>query len=303
MDNIEAGGSTSVDNSNAQADGGAASGVAEITSPSTQTATQAPSSWKANLRSDLAGSPLLSKFEDTAEGLNKAIESHANLEKLLGHEKVPIPKDVNDKEGWARFSKALGIPDKAEGYGLSDWKMPDSMKDMGIDKAKFAEVVHAHKLTPAQAQGLWKTYNEMNITSYNQSMEQHQKAMTETINRLKGEWGDSYNTNVELGQMVINKFSDDQEMNDFITATLSADPRGIKFLAKIGDQFAENKMGEFSMKRFSLGPEQAQDEWHKIVRDPAHPYNNEKATPRERQAAIDYVNSLISTINRTKGQA
>lgn len=257
--------------------------------------------WKTQLRTDLQNSPFLSKFEDTSEGFNQAIESYGNLEKLLGHEKVPIPKGADDIEGWNRFSKAMGIPSKAEEYGLPDATLPESMKGMAIDKAKFAEVVHAHKLTPEQAKGLWKVYNEINVEAYNKAMDGQQKTMTETINRLKGDWGDAYQTNVELGQMVINKFSEDQESNDFLTAVLAQDPRGVKFLAKIGDQFAENKVGEFQMKRFTLAPEQAGEEIQKIVRDPNHPYNNPKATDREHQAAVDYVNSLYATINRAKG--
>jgi hypothetical protein len=277
---------------NGQAQSGS-TGTAEATTTATQAA---PSSWKATLNTDLRNSPLLQKFDDSPEGLNKALESHANLEKLLGHEKVPIPKDVNDVEGWNRFSKAMGIPDKAEGYGLPDPNLPPELQG-SIDKAKFAEVVHAHKLTPAQAKGLWEAYNQINLDSYNQATKAQQEQIVDTVNKLKSEWGEAYQTNVELGQMVINKFSDDQEMNDYITSVLAQDPRGVKFLAKIGDQFAENKVGEFQMKRFSLGPEQAREEWQKIVRDPNHAYNSDRATPRERQAAIDYVNSLIKSAN------
>lgn len=274
--------------------------VAEITQPSS-----AGQGWKSGINTDLRNSPLLQKFDDTPEGLNKALESHANLEKLLGHEKVPIPKDVNDVEGWNRFSKAMGIPDKAEEYGLPDAKLPDSMKDITIDKNKFAEVVHAHKLTPAQAKGLWKVYNELNIESYQNAMKEHQDNLVKTVNLLKGEWGDTYQTNVELGQMVINKFSSDQETNDYITSILSQDPRGIKFLAKIGEQFAENKVGEFQMKRFSLAPEEAMEEITKIKNDMDGPYMNQsgKFSSREHQASVDRVNSLYQLINRAKGQA
>jgi hypothetical protein len=273
---------------------------------STTTATPPASTgmaWKDMLKSDLKNSPLIEKFGNDVDGLNMAIESHANLEKLLGHEKVPIPKGPEDMEGWSRFSKAMGIPDKAEGYGLPDPTIPETMKPYAIDKQRFAEVVHAHKLTPAQAQGLWKIYNDTNVESYNKAVQDHEKSMNETINRLRGEWGDTYETNVELGQMVINKFSADQEMNDYITAVLSKDPRGIKFLAKIGDQFAENKVGEFQMKRFSLGPEQAMDEIDKIVKDPKHPYNSLDASPKEHEAAVNYVNGLYQTVNKAKRQA
>jgi len=268
-------------------------------------APSATGGWKNSLNTDLRNSPLLQKFEDTPEGLNKAIESHANLEKLLGHDKVPIPKDINDVEGWNRFSKALGIPDKAEGYGLPDFQTPEAMKGMGIDKGRFSEIVHSHKLTPDQAKGLWKVYNEINVENYNSALQEHQKTLENTVNTLRGEWGDAYETNVELGQMVINKFSDSQEMNDYLTAILSQDPRGIKFLAKIGDQFAENKVGEFQMKRFSLTPDEAMEEVAKIKQDLDGPYMNQsgKFTAKEHQAAVDRVNHLISLAQKAKGQA
>jgi len=114
------------------------------------------------------------------------------------------------------------------------------------------------------------------------------------------EWGDGYETKIELGQMVINKFSDDQTMNDKITSLLSADPQGIKFLAKIGDQFAENKIGDFKYQRHALSPEEAQKEINNIRADANHPYNNDKKTTGERDRAIDYVNGLYQAINRGK---
>lgn len=303
MDNLE---STDWVGNSSPADSGIIETPAETSTPAipaeaTPTQGAGVKGWKAGVNADLRNSPLLQKFEDTPEGLNKALESHASLEKLLGHEKVPIPKDVNDVEGWNRFSKAMGIPDKAEGYGLADIKVPDALKGQGIDKSKFAEIVHAHKLTPSQAKGLWKVYNDMGLEQYNNAIKEHQEGITKTVNTLKGEWGDAYETNVELGQMVLNKFANDKETNDWLTATLSSDPKGIKFLAQIGEHFAENKIGEFQAKRFSLAPEQAQEEIQKIVRDPNHPYNSPKATPKEHQAAIDYVNSLYATVNRSRG--
>lgn len=296
MDNIEA---PAADNSNAQA----ATGTATQTPATTTDAASVASnfSWKSNVSTELRNSPLMQKFDDNVDGLNKAIESHANLEKLLGHEKVPIPKGADDVEGWNRFSKALGIPDKAEGYGLPDAQIPEEMKALSFDKNKFAEVVHAHKLTPAQAKGLWETYVNMSKESYANVMKQREASVTETINKLKGEWGDAFDSNVELGQMVINKFAADQESNDFITSTLAGDPRGVKFLAKIGSQFAENKIGEFTATRFNPAPEQAMEEIQKIIRDPNHPYNNERATEKEHQAAVDYVNSLYASVNRARG--
>jgi len=251
-------------------------------------------SWKGNLNSDLQGSPLLKKFEDTPEGLAKAFESHAGLEKLLGHDKIPVPKDENDTEAWAKFSKALGIPDKAEAYGLPDAEIPENLQGISFNKQQFAEIAHAHKLTPSQASSMWKVYTEKTMESYGKAIEEHKKNMVQVVNQLKGKWGDAYEANVDLGQTVINKFSGSPEAEEFLTATLVKDPRGIEFLARIGNQFAENKVGDFSYKRFSLSPDEAQNEIDTILRDPKHPYNNAEAPQAERQRAIDYVNSLYA---------
>ena len=257
--------------------------------------------WKGNLAPDLANSPSMKKFEDSKEGFNEAVKSHLLLEKLLGYEKVPIPKGKDDTVAWDLFSKAMGIPAKPEGYGLPDAEIPETMKGMTFDKAKFAEVVHAQKLTPEAAKGLWGAYTEMTKQAYSKAVKDHQDQVNGLMNQMKGEWGDAYQSKIELGQMVINKFSENKETNDFITATLSKDPRGIKFLAMIGDQFAENKVGEFKYQRHSLTPEEAQREVDSIKMDMNHPYNNPKATEAEHNRAVDYVNNLIGTARRPRG--
>lgn len=272
-----------------------------ITPPVVPPAAPQAFTWKNHLQPDYANSPSMKKFEDTKDGFNEAVKSHLLLEKLLGYEKVPIPKGKDDTTAWALFSKAMGIPDKPEGYALPDADVPETMKGLTFDKSKFAEVVHQHKLTPDAAKGLWGAYTEMSKQAYSKAVKDQEDKVTGLINQLKGEWGDAYQSKIELGQMVINKFSENTETNDFITATLVSDPRGIKFLAKIGDQFAENKIGEFKYQRHSLTPDEAQREWDGIKMDPNHPYNNDKAPQAERDRAIQYVNTLIGVARRPRG--
>ena len=260
-----------------------------------------PKSWKEGLNPDLRNSPTIQKFDDSQEGLMKAIEAHLNLEKLLGHDKVPIPKGPDDHEGLARFRKAMGIPSDPNEYKLPDVDMPKGMKEnLPFNKEQFANIMAKNNATPDQAAGMWTAYTELSKQAYQKAMQGYQTQVDEAINKLRFEWGDAYESNVDLGQNVIGKFSEDQETNDFITSTLARDPRGIKFLQSIGEQFAENKIGEFHMKKYSMSPSEAQEEWDKVSKDPDHAYNNPKATNQERQAAIDYVNQMISIINKQK---
>ena len=280
-------------------------------SPATQTTNTTPQvvtvpptqptfSWKSQLPQDYANSPVIQSYEDTKDGLNAVVRSALDLKKMLGHEKVLIPKGKDDTQGWEMFSKAMGVPDKPESYNLPDVEMPDTK--VGFDKGKFAEIVHQNKLTPDQAKSLWNSYTEMTKQSYSTLVRQHQEKISNIVNLLRGEWGDAYTSKVELGQSVINKFSDNKEMNDFITAALTNDPRGIKFVAKIGEQFAENKIGDFKYQRYALTADEAEKEINAIRQDMKHPYNNDKATQSERNAAIDYVNGLLSTVNKGRNR-
>jgi hypothetical protein len=256
-------------------------------------------SWKTKLDQDFMNSPTMQKYQDTPEGLNDAVKAHLELQKMMGHDKVPVPKGPDDLAAINVFKKAFNIPKEPEGYELPDPEFPEGMEGVSMDKDSFAKSVHRYNLTPEQAKGLWNEYVSVNKGMMHQHRLNHEAKMTEVQNKMRQEWGDSYDTKVELGQMVINKFSEDTDMNDEITALLAQSPQGIKFLAHIGNQFAENKIGDFKYQKHALSPEEAQKEIDAIRHDGGHPYNNEKATSGERQRAIDYVNSLYSVITKS----
>jgi len=280
-------------------------GATATQEPPAQTQQQAPPQpdfkWKESLNPDFANSPTMQKYGDTKDGLNDAVKGHLELQKLMGHEKVPIPKGPDDKPAMELFKKAMRVPEKPSGYALNDPQLPDSMKDtLKFNKDQFAEIVHKHNLSPDQAKGLWNAYTELGQKEYSDQVKAYEDSVAEASNQMRREWGDAYDGKIEVGQMVINKFTDSKEQNDFITASLAKDPNGIKFLARIGEQFAENKVGDFKYQRYSLTPEEAQREIDSIVGNENHPYNNDKASNAERERAIGYVNSLYAVLNKAK---
>jgi len=287
-----------------EVDSGTTTPETQIGAPEATTVTeslQPDFRWKSKLSSDFANSPTMQKFSDDVAGFNEAVKSHLSLEQMLGHEKVPIPKGDDDTEGWNRFAKAMGIPDRADQYGLPDPQIGPEFEGLNFDKEKFASVMHQFKLTPGQAKGLWETFVETNKQAYGEAQKSYREQMKMTVDQLRGEWGDAYDSNVELGQMVINRFGGDKDAQDFITERLVSDPRGVKFLAQLGNQFAESKVGDFSHKRFSLTPDQAQAEIDQIVADPNHPYNNDRMPQDQRDRAIDYVNGLYALLAKYQG--
>src|SRR3990167_1544689 len=122
--------------------------------------------WKTRLLPDYANSPTIQLFPYTVEGFNDAVKSHLGLVRLVGNEKVPIPKGKDDVLGRQVFNKALGVQDSPEGYALKDLSLPESMKGLSFDKAAFAKTIHSQHLTPDQAEGLWESYTNMTQQVY-----------------------------------------------------------------------------------------------------------------------------------------
>jgi len=255
--------------------------------------------WKQFVSKDLANSPTMQKYANTVEGLNDALKAHLELQKMMGHDKVPVPKGPDDVAAMTQFKRAFNIPNEPSGYDLKDPEWGEEMKGITIDKEGFAAIAHRYNLTPEQAKGQWSEYTTMiqgMITKHRLDLD---AKMTDVRNQLRQKWGDAYDMKVELGQLVINKFTEDEGENEEITALLSQSPVGVKFLAKIGDQFKENKIGDFKYQNNTMTPEEAQKEIDAIRNNPAHPYNNDKAAEPERNRAIDYVNSLYAVINKS----
>lgn len=297
----------STDNSNTQTQQTQQTQTTQAQTQQTQTQSQQqqPVGWKKSLSPDLQGAPFMSKFEDTQEGMLKAFESHANLEKLLGNEKVPIPKGPEDTEGWARYRTAMKVPDKPEGYALPDAKLPESLKGAAMDKGAFAKVMHANHATQAQATAMWNALQEANIGAYNKHLEGLQAGLDKTINILRQEWGNAYDANVQLGEAAIKHIAgDNKEMADFLSATLLKDPNGVRFLKKVGDHFAENKLGDFNVKRFAVSPEEAQAELNEMMNNIKGPYFNEgkSFSQAQQDAAIARANDLRAIIAKSKQQ-
>lgn len=256
--------------------------------------------WKRDLIADYQNSPTVQKFGNDVDGLNSFVKSTLELERLLGHEKVPIPKGPDDVEGWDRFSKAMGIPVKSEDYKLTDPTLPEALQGKVMNKKEFGDLMVANKLTPNQANSLWDIYNKVTVDNYNKAMEEYQTKLNGLRDKLKETWGDAFDSNVDLGKTVIDRFSEDQEMADFITAAMLSDPRGAKFLASMGTKFAENKIDGFAHKKFAKSPSDAQKEIDSILGNPEHPYNNDKAPQEEHDRAVDYVNNLYTIVNKSR---
>lgn len=177
---------------------------------------------------------------------------YRNLEKLLGSEKVPLPKGADDKEGWGRVYDALGRPKAAEDYKLPvpEGGSPDFAKAAA---GKFHEL----GLSANQAQALTEWYNSQAAEQTGAMQQQSAQKVEADLQSLKSEWGPAWNENINLGQRAAKEFGLDAEKlnameNAFGTGEM------LKFMARIGRGLTEHTFeGGKSTQGFGMTPDAA----------------------------------------------
>jgi hypothetical protein len=262
--------------------------------------------WYESLQStDLKSHPKIQEFKN-ADDMAK---SYLELQSLLGHEKVPIPKDENDELAINMMNKVRGVPEAVDGYELQAPEVPEGMEGMEFGSDMFKEIAFKHKLTPAQAQGLQDDYVKLLSDINSEAAKHYTEAVNEAKAKLTGEWGLAYDRKVKLAQDVMNKYAGSKEAFEHINAKLGADPVALKFLAAVGEQFSEGSLGDTgtTTSGFTKTPAEAKAEYDKIMNDPNDIYwtgvrNSNIVSESVRRERISYVESLLQ-MQKPAGQA
>lgn len=161
----------------------------------------AAASWRDTLPDDLKSNTSLSKFE-TTEGLAK---SYINLETMLGKDKVPVPKD-GDTEGWERYYKAGGRPEKPEEYGFAKpEKLPEGLDYAPDLDARIAQSFHKAGLNKSQAAAVRNELIAIMAEGHEAQSSQSQIALSDGEAKLKAQWGRAYDQNMQIAKSELKK--------------------------------------------------------------------------------------------------
>lgn len=125
--------------------------------------------------------------------------SYRNAEKLLGGEKLVMPKDVADQAGWDALYNKLGRPEKPEGY-----KIPLPEGSAGGELEQWAkQTFHKNGLTQQQADGVGKAWIEiMNATIAKDEADMKASAAKDQVT-LKNEWKGDFDANSEIAKRAV----------------------------------------------------------------------------------------------------
>ena len=184
-------------------------------------------------------SPELSEFvgkkgwKDPASAVN----SYRELEKMIGGEKIPVPKDANDRAAWDVVWKRLGRPDSADEYGLG--------KREGADPefAKFAEgMFHEMGLPTHIGQSLADKFAEYGAKAQAAQEERFSQSVAADLEHLKSMdgWGPAYEAKSAAVHAALDAFKIPPETFSTIERALGTKATANLF-ANIGEKMGEAK--------------------------------------------------------------
>ena len=135
-----------------------------------------------------------------------ALASHRELEKMLGGEKIPVPKSADDKVAWDLVHKALARPDAPDGYGLDKIEGADP-EFVGVASKAF----HEAGLSAAQAAKLAGWWGEQQKAAAEAAEVAKVQQAEVDLGDLRKEWGPSFDSRVEAGRRAALAFGVDAD--------------------------------------------------------------------------------------------
>jgi hypothetical protein len=186
--------------------------------------------WRTSLPEDLRDHPSLRKYNS----LDQLAKGYVHAESMIGRDKVPLPKDENDKEALDRVYSALGRPEDPDKYEVErPQNLPADQYDEDGEKflRKFA---HENGWNQKQFKNAYKAYLERSMQQQN-SWQQAQVADKQEGERsLRRKWGDAYEGELQKAQIVVKDYWPEAAVKKLEQFGLANDPDIIEALARTG---------------------------------------------------------------------
>jgi hypothetical protein len=196
--------------------------------------------WREALPEDLATDKSMADIKDL-EGLAK---SYIHAQKMIGTDKVPVPREDWTDSDWDNFYNKLGRPESPEQYDLEKpEELPEGMSFNEEYEEEFKKQAHKRGLSKAQANKMWKFLQDKSIENYSSAVESRKQANQEGWENLRKEWGKAFDSNVKLSEKVAAVAG--PEFTEWAKKVgLWGEPQMVAFGAKIGKMLSEDSIGK-----------------------------------------------------------
>jgi hypothetical protein len=218
-----------------------AEGTGEGTNTGAGTGTNTPPAWTAQLPADLKGNATFTSFNTIGDLAKSHLELGEKVKELDGikaklADSIPkLPDNATDEEKSIYFN-ALGRPEKFEAYEF-DGEDKNAPEWTNHWKQQF----HSLGLTKAQAKTLsaaWNSQMQKMVDAHNASVQNEMKA-AET--KLRTEFGEKYDSNVELAKRLWTKYGEGEFDKAFSNGNSAYRATTIRMLLKFAALTGEDR--------------------------------------------------------------
>jgi hypothetical protein len=169
------------------------------------------------------------------QGPADVLKALRGAEKLIGLDKIPMPRDDADTEGWNRVFTRLGRPESADKYDLG--KLPDNADKEYI--GAMLKSMHAAGASQKVVSAAFKAQMDFQAARDATALKAREVRDTEQFAQLRTEWGNGYDTQVEHARRAIREQGIGKETLNQIESALGPGAM-IKIFAGFGSKFAED---------------------------------------------------------------
>lgn len=249
--------------------------------------------WRTALSPDLRSNPVIERMK-SVEDLAK---EHINVQKLIGTEKLPAPKDDWTPEQFNDFYTKLGRPSDPKDYDLAGVERPEGLPwDDGFQESMVA-AMHSAGMNSKQVKAVLGAYIESVGGQYDSAMGQMQQTREEGIQNLRNEWGRSFDSQIDLAKRAFmagagESYEDVASMTLSDGTKLGDHPQIIKAFAALGGKMSEHGLVGGTSIRTSQSPQEASGERNKLLSDPDFLAAYLDDNHREHPAAVKRINDL-----------
>lgn len=135
-------------------------------------------------------------------------KSYTNLRSMSDDgERLKLPTDADDAEGWAEVFSKLGRPESPEGYELPEIEVAEGEVDMS---AMFRQWAHSAGLNQKQTAGLFGDFTSQMNEIKDAQITAQQGAQAAGLTEIKGEWLDNYKDNLTTAMAAAEKMGLDE---------------------------------------------------------------------------------------------
>lgn len=217
-----------------------------------------------SLPEDLREEPSLQDFQD----VSSLAKSYVHAQKLVGHDKLPLPNSDDDELAWNEVYSRLGRPEDASGYEIGG---PDPEEDgFELDESaaeKFKEAAHKAGLNPKQAQEMMDFNLDFIRGVKAEASQALERRYDASVAELRKELGATYDEKIGLANRALDYFGGDEVVDMLEKYGLDNDPNMVRMFIKIGDEIGEDRFGEAAASMGGMAPAEAKGEIAKLKTD------------------------------------